>query len=150
MTNDTDELAWPEDSSVYTLETPAMEFINDYKMIKPMAIDSETKADEMKPVMLNLHMSLISIVNSQGHFLGIVSLDDLSDQNFIRKQAEGFLRSEIEAVDFMTPRKDLLAFDRAEIEHAAINDVIDALKKAVAKNAWCWIAVHTRYGAFLQ
>ena len=127
-TDELDELASPEDSSTYSLETPAMEFISDFNVTKPMAIDSRTKAHDIQALMLNLHVSLISIVDSKGHFIGIVSLDDLSDQNLIRKQAEGFYPNEIEAVDFMTPRKDLLAFDSEEIENATIGEVIETLK----------------------
>ena len=128
-----DELASPEDLSVYTLDTPAMAFISDFNTIEPLAIDSQTKADDMKSLMLKLHVSLVSIVDSKGHFIGTVGLDDLSDQNLIRKQAEGFQRSEMEAIDFMTPRKDLLAFDSEELAHATIGDVIETLKTSSQK-----------------
>ena len=133
MTNDGDELASPNDSSAHTLQTPAMELIHDFKKFHPMAIDSSTSADELKSLMLRLHIRLISVVDSHAHFIGIVSLEDLSDQNLIRKQAEGFSRSDIRAADFMTRRKDLLAFDREEIEDASIGDVVESLKQHARK-----------------
>jgi CBS domain containing-hemolysin-like protein len=128
VTNDGDELASPDEPLVYTFKTPAIAFIHDFKNIKPLAVDSRAKADEMKSLMLNLHVSFISVMDSTDHFVGIVSLDDLSDQNLIRKQAEGYPRNEIQVADFMTLRKDLLAFDSREIETASIGDVIESLK----------------------
>lgn len=126
---DSDELAWPQDTHEYTLQSPASWFITDFKHIKPLVVESRMPVDAVKSLMQSSHSSLISVLDSHDHFLGIISIDDLSDQKIIRKLAEGFRRSEVCVTDMMVKRKDLLAFDASEIESASISDVVSALKQ---------------------
>lgn len=126
---DIDELAWPKDTHEYTLQSPARWFITDFKHIKPLVVESKTSVDTVKSLMQSSHTNMISVMDSHEHFLGVISLDDLSDQKIMRKLAEGFRRSEVCVTDMMVKRRDLLAFDAAEIESASIAEVISALKQ---------------------
>jgi CBS domain containing-hemolysin-like protein len=125
-----DELAWPDDSASCTLDSPASKFMVDFRQIKPIVYDATTSADELKSFMLHSHIHTISVLDSQSHFAGIVSLGELSDQALIRKQAEGFFRKEIKVSDVMIKRRDLPAFDAEEIQRATIGDVVSAIKKS--------------------
>ena len=126
---ESDELAWPDDTHEYTLQSPACWFITDFKLIKPLVVESKTAVDTVKSLMQSSHSCMISVLDSHEHFLGIISLDDLSDQKIIRKLAEGFRRSEICVTDMMVKRRELPAFDAVEIDSASISDVIATLKQ---------------------
>lgn len=132
-TNEIDELAWPDKPASYTLNTPATKFISDFSQITPMVIDSVTSADELKSFMIHAHIRLVSVLDSKNHFIGIVSLSELSDQRLIRKQVEGYYRNEIKVSDIMVKRKDLPAFDTEEIKNSTIGDVVDAMKNHYCK-----------------
>lgn len=126
---DFDELAKPEAKSNFSLDTPALDFLQDFKKIRPIVVDTFIGADELSALMLNTHEALVSVEDQHGHFIGIVTLDNLCDQNLMRKQAEGFKRSEIRVTDLMIERKDLHALAWDEIRDASIGDVIKVLKK---------------------
>lgn len=123
-----DELNWPGVNAHYSLQSPALEFITDFRHHEPITTDSGTTADEMRSFMLHTHIHTVCVLDSRSRFIGVIHLEDLSDQAILRKQAEGYRRSDIKVTDLMLPRKDLPAFDLDELETATISDVLDTLK----------------------
>jgi CBS domain containing-hemolysin-like protein len=129
ITTESDELAQPDAARELSLETSAHLFLQDFKINRPLLVQLDLAADDLKALMLLTHDSLAAIENRDGHFLGIVTIDDLSDQSLIRKQSQGLKRSDIKVADVMTKRKDLRAIAWSELAHASIADVITALKQ---------------------
>ncbi|MCB1672598.1 MAG: CBS domain-containing protein [Gammaproteobacteria bacterium] len=128
-TLEVDELAWPERPVSYTLDSPARDFISDFRLSRPMVFDSATSADDLKAFMLNAHIQVTPVVDSQSHFIGIVGLSELTEQALMRKLSEGYHRSDIRVGDVMIRRRDLPAFDSVEIDTASIGDVIAAIRE---------------------
>ncbi len=129
-TEKNDELARPPRSHEITADSPAMEIFTDFSEHKPLVIDSSTSAVEAETLMHKTHLKLIVVVDESEHFLGIVSLDDLNSQSFIRKLSEGYQRSDLLVTDFMKPKSQLKAFDYSELFTAKIHDIIDAQKSS--------------------
>lgn len=123
-----EELAWPEEIKAISLATPALNFLTDFNIVKPLVIESSISAIDVKNIMIKAHVRLKFVVNERNHFLGVISVDDLLDQKILHKISEGFKRDEISVTDMMRPKKDLMSLDINELEGSSIGDVIDALK----------------------
>ncbi len=78
--------------------------------------------------MSKAHARLRFVVDDDGLFLGVVTLDDISEQEMIKKMAAGHREHDILVTDFMQSRNQLKAFDYNELSRAKIIDVIETLK----------------------
>lgn len=74
--------------------------------------------------MSKAHARLSFVVDDDGLFLGVVTLDDISEQEMIKKMAAGHHEHDILVTDFMQSRNQLKAFDYNELSRAKIIDVI--------------------------
>lgn len=126
--SDIDQLAWPESKEDISLDTPALQFFTDFNTVEPLVIDTVTRCIEVRNLMLQEHVKLKIVVDSNMHFLGIISLDRLDDRKIVQKVSEGFDRNDISVTDMMIPKNDLSAFDYNEISVASIGEIINALK----------------------
>jgi CBS domain containing-hemolysin-like protein len=124
---DLDDLAWPEEQVQISTDTPALAFFADFREVPPLVIEVTTPALAAKEMMRRSHVRLKFVVDSDNHFLGVISSEDLDDQALVRKRSEGFKSSDIEVGDLMTPKKSLKAFDINQLQDATIGEVIDAL-----------------------
>jgi CBS domain containing-hemolysin-like protein len=80
--------------------------------------------------MQKAHVRLKFILNQNNHFLGIVSLDDLSKQNMLKEIAKGNATiEELKVTDFMSPREKIRAIEYEDIINLSINDVLHALQE---------------------
>ena len=93
-----------------------------------MVIEADTSAVEAQKFMLQSHVRLNIVVDENNHFLGLLSLDDLTSQEIIKHVSKGDSRDELLVTDFMKPKKELQAFNYSAIEKASIMDVVQALK----------------------
>ncbi|MDF1690535.1 MAG: CBS domain-containing protein [Cycloclasticus sp.] len=123
-----DELAWPERNNNITLDSSALEVFTDFNQIKPLVIESSISAIDAEKLMQKAHVHLKIVVDSNNHFLGIVSLEDLNCQEILKRISKGDNREELSVTDFMRRRKSLKAVDYSELEKASIDTVIGALK----------------------
>ena len=132
--SDVDELARPEKNTAFTLDSPAIDFFTDFSRVKPLVIDSDTLAVDVKNLMLKAHVKMKFVLNKDNKFIAIVSLGELSDVAIIKKLSDGFARDEIYVTDLMVPKADLQALDLKELKRASISDVIEALKNHGAQH----------------
>lgn len=123
-----DDLVSPEDHEDITLRSPATLVFTDFKQVNPLVIESDTTALEAESLMQKSHVRLKIVVDSQNQFLGIVSLDNLHNQEIVKKIANGVSRENLLVTDFMIPKISLMAFDFDELGNANIGDLISALK----------------------
>lgn len=124
-----DTLAWPDDDQQYSLETSALEFFTDFEQATPLVIGSSTPAVDVKQLMLKAHAKLKIVLDHDGQFVGIISVDDLIDRHIVRMVSKGLKRSEILVRDLMRPKGDLVALDFHEVGKVSIAVVIRALKE---------------------
>jgi len=125
-----DELATPENIVNINLDSPATMIFTDFKHSKPLTIESTMMAVETEKLMQKAHVRLKFILDENNHFLGIVSLEDLSKQNILKEIAKGFHSiDELMVTDFMSPREKIRAINYKDILNLSINDVIHALQE---------------------
>ena len=127
-TTEVDDLAWPDEMEGLTTESPALHFFTDFKKVKPLVIESTVSAVEVKRLMQKAHVRLKFVLNESGHFVGIISADDLIDRKIVQKVSEGLKRDDIALTELMTPKRDLKALDYQEVAKASISEVISKLK----------------------
>lgn len=124
------DLAWPEITHEITLNSSALEIFTDFKIVKPLLVQSTASALEAEKLMQHAHVRLKMVVDSNNHFAGIISLDDLHSQEVMKKVVAGYSREDLTIADFMTPKDKLKTFEYSDIEHATISDIIETLKLA--------------------
>lgn len=107
----------------------ALEFFTDFKKHVPLTIDGSTPAETVETLMCQAHVKLKLVVDSEGEFIGTISLDDLDEQYFMTRVTLGIAHNEILVKDLMRPKAELLALNLAELGEANIDDVIKALQQ---------------------
>ena len=124
-----DELVYPEQSPRYTLASRAIHFFTDFYFVEPLVIESGVSAVEARNTMIRTHVRLKLVVSENNHFIGIISSQELSEQNIIAKASQiQSLREEVRVTDLMIRKTDLLALNIDEVNHASIGDVVQFLK----------------------
>ena len=123
-----DELAWPEQDTMLTSNSPALDFFTDFNEVKPLVIEAQTSADEALQLMQKSHVRLKFVVDAENHFIGVVALEDLNNQEIVKKLSQGFNRQDLQVTDFMKPKEQLKAFDYREIAKARVRDIVDVLQ----------------------
>lgn len=121
-------LQLPEEDVQLSTRSPALEVFTDFKRFKPYVIDVSTTALDAEKLMLKAHVKMKLIVDKKDEFLGIVSLQELSNENLIKLVAGGTSREEITVGDVMIPREKLKVFDYEELKDSSVQDVLDTLK----------------------
>lgn len=123
-----DELAQPEQSKTYTLESPATDFFTDFKRIQPYVVGENLPAIEAKELMRESHVRMQIVVDKQHRFVGVIDAENLIDRMIVREVSNGTQRHQVTVGQLMIPKKNLQAIDIVDIERAKIRDVIFALK----------------------
>jgi CBS domain containing-hemolysin-like protein len=74
------------------------------------------------------HVKMKLVVNDAGQFIGLIGLNDISEEAIIKKVSMGEPRSELIVRDFMHHRELLKSFDYNELTRASVSDVLLAQK----------------------
>ncbi|MFD1383975.1 CBS domain-containing protein [Rhodanobacter aciditrophus] len=127
-TKDVNELAWPELQQNTGLYSPATRVFTDFKVSIPRVIEPTVRADVLANIMKKEHVRMKVVVDAKNSFLGIVSLEDLSEEAFIKQAAAGYLRDELLAIDLMRPKEELLAVSYSSLKNSDIESLIYSQK----------------------
>ncbi|MBJ7549493.1 CBS domain-containing protein [Marinomonas ostreistagni] len=127
-TKDINELTWPNIEENVGLYTSALRVLTDFKTVSPRLIEPTVRADILADIMKKEHVRMKLVVDSQNHFLGVVSLEDLSDEAFVKRVAEGYVRSELLTIDLMRPKEELLAVSYKSLSNSDIESLIFSQK----------------------
>jgi len=119
----------PEQFNEITLHSPALSIFTDFKQHQPQVIEGDTPAFRTKYLMRKSHSQLKLVVDMAGELIGTISLNELSEQNFMLQQARGVARDDIQVRDLMVPRTNMKAIDYEQLQYASVGDVVDALKQ---------------------
>lgn len=122
-------LVRPEEFHELSPLSPALEFFTDFKKHIPLTIEGSMPAEAVETLMRQAHVKLKLVVDSEGEFIGTISLDNLDEQQFMARVATGFAHKEILVRDLMRPKADIMALSLADLEVATINDVIKVLQQ---------------------
>ncbi|MDF1763269.1 MAG: CBS domain-containing protein [Oleibacter sp.] len=124
-----DELVYPEFARDLTVESNAAFFFTDFKNTAPLVIDYRVSAVDALNTMIKTHVRMNIVVDESGNFLGIVTANDLTEQNIIKhSQDRSLLREELDVTDMMARKKDLLALNIEQVQKCSIGDVVSFLK----------------------
>ena len=115
-----DDFVWPEEVTGISIESPAMLFFTDFEKV--------TRADLARSLMLREHVKLKLVVDSDDKFLGVVSLDDISEQHITAKLSKTITRDSITVADLMVPKREIKGLDFSEVENVDIGTVVHHLK----------------------
>ncbi len=126
--HDVDKLAWPDRIQVVDAESPALAVLTDFKQQKPLIVNHNMRAVDIPGLMRRQHVRLKLVVDDYEEFLGVVSLDDLQEEEILKKVAFGYDRCELGATDFMKSRHAMKALDIAELEHVRLGDLLHLLR----------------------
>lgn len=127
-TKDFHELTWPEVEQDIGLYTSALNIFTDFKEASPRLIEPNVRADVLVEIMKKEHVRMKIVVDSLNNFLGIISLEDLSEEAFIKHVAAGYVRDELLAIDLMRPKEELLAVSYKSLSNSDIESLIHSQK----------------------
>jgi len=120
----------PDEFNDLDIYSPAIEFFTDFKKHRPLTIEGSTLAIDVEKLMRKAHVRMKLVVDGNNEFIGTISTEDLNEQNFMIKVANGELRNEITVSDMMCPRQSILALDLEHLERSNISDVIETLQRS--------------------
>ncbi len=125
-----DELVQPAKPIHISLRSPALAFFTDFLDNEPLVIESSVTADNARRIMIRTHVRLKLVLDNDNRFAGVITAEDLAEQNVIQKAvSNGTLRSDVLVSDLMTRKSDLSAFDISEVEKSTIGDVVNFLRE---------------------
>lgn len=127
-TKNTHGLTFPARVENINLYSSASTVFTDFNENAPRMIESNTRADELVRLMRKEHVRLKIVVDESNQFEGIISLEDLSEEAFIKHIAKGFKRSEILVADLMRSKDDLLALSFTSLQKADIESLLFSQK----------------------
>ncbi|MBJ7554006.1 CBS domain-containing protein [Marinomonas spartinae] len=123
-TKEVNALTWPVTIENTTLYSPALCVFTDFKTSAPRVIESNTRADELVRLMRKEHVRMKVVVDEKNNFVGVISLEDLSEDAFIKHVANGYARSELLVADLMKPKDKVLALSYASLKNSDIESLL--------------------------
>ena len=125
-----DHLVQPEEFSDVQPTTSARAILTDFRSHKPHMVDSHLEASEALEMMLAEDVQTKIVVDDSREFIGVISIDDLSDHNRVLKQiALQVRRDELLVRDLMHARAKIRAIEYDKFILATVADVVSTLKK---------------------
>ena len=123
-TKDVNNLIWPATTEDINIYSSALSVFTDFTTAGPRVIESSTRADELVQLMKKEHVRMKIVVDTDNHFIGVISLDDLSEDVFIKQIANGFKRSELMVADLMRAKEELLALSYTSLRNSDIESLL--------------------------
>ena len=124
-TQPTDELVWPDEHFSVSKHTPALSILTDFSQYLPRVVGANVKAIDVEARMKLAHVKMKLVVDSNNKFVGLIGLNDLSEENVLKRVNKSTRREELLVSDFMHPRQSLKCFDYNELVHATVSDVLE-------------------------
>lgn len=123
-TKSVNDLTWPVMTENINLYSPALSVFTDFQKAGPRVIESNTRADDLVQLMRKEHVRMKIVVDTDNHFIGVISLEDLSEDIFIKQVANGFQRSELMVADLMRAKETLLALSYTSLKNSDIESLL--------------------------
>lgn len=125
-----DHLVQPTDFEGMTLNSPALTVVTDFKHNQPNIVAASTTARDALDMMQQEQTKLKLVVDHDAELVGLLHLDQLSDQSIMRRIAFGDSRNDITVADLMRPRERIKALAYQQLQHCSIADVVNTLQSS--------------------
>jgi CBS-domain-containing membrane protein len=120
----------PEPGSI-TLADSAALVCTDFSRTRPFSVGATTPIDQVNDKMIACGVRLLFVTEGDAVLLGLVTYSDLFGDKPVRYiQAHGGARNEIVAQDIMTPRSQLEALHKADVDKARVGDIVETIRTA--------------------
>lgn len=143
-TESLDHLVWPDDNKVLSTTSSALLVFTDFTLYRPLIIESTVQAVLLEELMKRSQVRMKLVLDKERKFIGIVSYNDLREQQILKKAINGISREELLVTDFMTPKAKLKSFDYNELSQASVGDVIRTLQHNGQQH--CLVIDHDTHG----
>lgn len=124
------DIVWPAQQNEVSLQSKAVDIMTDFQSNRPLVIDQNTRAVEAEYLMKKAHVKLKLVLNENDFFVGTVSLNDLNNQEIVKKVAHGDMRADLRVSDFMKYKKDLTSIDLQSLHSATLRSLVQLLSKS--------------------
>lgn len=111
-----------------SLSSRALEAFSDFRTNPPVTIVDTMQAIQAQQLLRSSHQNPQVVVDSEDHFLGLITASDLNTQEILKKVSLGFNRNELSVKDFLRHKRHLKALNYRALERATIADLLDTLK----------------------
>jgi len=123
-------LVHPEEFNHLDPSAPALAIFTDFKKHVPQSVMANLAAVHAESLMRKAHVRMKVVLDKEGELVGIVSLNELDEQNFFKVQHEERIKhDEVLVQHLMIPRQELMALDYNELAAANIDQVLETLKQ---------------------
>ena len=123
-----DHLIQPTEFADTTLKSPALQIFNDFRHSAPAILDAETNALEALDMMTHEHCSFKLVVDAHKEMIGLISTEQLSSQNIMQHVSKDLKASELQVVDLMRHRDNMIALSYQQIQYCTVGDVLNTLQ----------------------
>lgn len=110
-----------------TMASSATLFYTDFDLSAPLTLDVTTSADVARLLMLKAHNNICLVVDDDEKVLGLVGLDEVSDQAITACLDKNIRRDAITLGDVMVIKKSIQGLDIQDVKHADIQTIIEHL-----------------------
>lgn len=125
-----DHLVQPDEFDDVTPESSALNILTDFKSHRPHVVESHIPAVEALESMLQENVNLKLVVDERNELIGLITFEDLSDQNILLTQTVNRIkRNEVLVSDLMHPRESIRAINYEDLERASVADIIFTLQR---------------------
>ncbi len=121
------QVASPENKVFITVDSPALMVFTDFAQHHPFDLKQSIDAREALYLMQMAHVRMKLVVDEAGDFAGLVSTDELTEQEIIKRHAAGLDVKALTVADFMRRKSQLQAIEYADLAQACIGDVLSLL-----------------------
>lgn len=111
-----------------TLSSPASQLICELEHFPYIVVDSHTLVTDAKKFLKQNRSSLVTVINNDNQFLGILDNRDFDEQEIIKKISQGYALNEIEVSDLLHPREILHSLNERTITHLTVMSLIRKLR----------------------
>ena len=123
-----DNIVSPEKFEEVSLSSPAISVFTDFKYQKALVIEGETIASQALQLMQKAHVRMKVVISSSEDFLGIITTNEISEQNIVANLSKGIDREDILVKDLMIPKYQLQAFEFNDLLTMTVGDILSTLE----------------------
>ncbi|HTF85638.1 MAG TPA: CBS domain-containing protein [Cellvibrio sp.] len=125
-----DHLVQPDEFDDVTPESSALTILTDFKNHRPHVVEAHIPAVEAAELMHQENINFKLVVDKHNEFIGLISIEDLSDQSILLTQvANGMHRDEVLVADLMHHRDAVRAINYEEFRRSSVADIIYTLQR---------------------
>lgn len=139
-----DHLVQPDEFNDVTTESPALTILTDFRSHRPHVVESHISAVEALELMQLEKISVKMVVDLDNEFIGLISSEDLSEQNILLTQvANSESREEVLVADLMHSRHLVNAIHYDDFQRSSVADIIYTLQRHGQQ--YCIIVDHNHH-----